>query len=331
MSDLYDFHLEEVATWILSIGAGRVAIQLPEGLKTNASKILSELEERTGSNFVLIADPCFGACDFPTDFDRFAEALIQFGHSEIPSLATPDNVLFVEVHVTMDPIPLLEENLDLLERRVGLITTVQHIEILDDVKEWLESRGIAALVGQGDKRVAHQGQILGCNVTAATSISDDVDQFLYIGSGNFHPLAASLETSRPVIIVDPMNNEVRDVNELTERVLRQRHGAIVLGSEASTFAVLVCTKPGQMRLDLAESLIELLRSRGKTAIIVTMDHFDPDYLLALDVDAYVSTACPRLAIDDYMRYKRPMLTPIEVEISLGIRKWDDYRFDSILG
>ena len=331
MSDLYDFHLDEVVSWILSTDAERIAIQLPEGLKTKAFEIISTLEERTGSTFLLLADPCFGACDFPTDLDRFADALIQFGHSEMPSLVVPENVLFVEVHVTMDPIPLLEGKLDIIEKRVGLVTTVQHIEILDKVMEWLESRGVTALVGKGDGRVAHPGQILGCNVTAASSISDEVDQFLYIGSGNFHPLAVSLETSRPVMIVDPMNNEVRDVKELTERVLRQRHGAIVLGSESSKFAVLVCTKPGQMRLELAESLIALLKSKEKTAMIVTMDHFDPDYLLALDVDAYVSTACPRLAIDDYMRYKRPMLTPIELEISLGIREWGDYRFDSILG
>jgi 2-(3-amino-3-carboxypropyl)histidine synthase len=49
------------------------------------------------------------------------------------------------------------------------------------------------------------------------------------------------------------------------------------------------------------------------------------------VDAFVSTACPRIAIDDALRYKKPILTPVELEVSLGIRRWDDYVFDSILG
>jgi 2-(3-amino-3-carboxypropyl)histidine synthase len=52
--------------------------------------------------------------------------------------------------------------------------------------------------------------------------------------------------------------------------------------------------------------------------------------MAFKVDAFVSTACPRIAIDDALRYKRPMLTPIELEVALGVRAWEDYAFDSIL-
>ncbi|MBO7204879.1 MAG: diphthamide synthesis protein, partial [Candidatus Methanomethylophilaceae archaeon] len=47
------------------------------------------------------------------------------------------------------------------------------------------------------------------------------------------------------------------------------------------------------------------------------------------VDAYVCTACPRIAMDDALRYDRPMLTPPELEVALGIREWDDYVFDQI--
>jgi 2-(3-amino-3-carboxypropyl)histidine synthase len=53
--------------------------------------------------------------------------------------------------------------------------------------------------------------------------------------------------------------------------------------------------------------------------------------MAFQLDAFVSTACPRLAIDDYLRFRKPMLTPIELEVALGARKWDDYLFDSFLG
>ena len=51
--------------------------------------------------------------------------------------------------------------------------------------------------------------------------------------------------------------------------------------------------------------------------------------MAYRVDAFVSTACPRLAMDDYSRYDKPVLTPIEAEVALGIREWDDYVFDAI--
>ncbi|MCK5310177.1 MAG: diphthamide synthesis protein, partial [Thermoplasmata archaeon] len=51
---------------------------------------------------------------------------------------------------------------------------------------------------------------------------------------------------------------------------------------------------------------------------------------ALGLDAWISTACPRLAIDDYSTYEKPILTPIELEILLGKRAWEEYAFDEIL-
>jgi 2-(3-amino-3-carboxypropyl)histidine synthase len=51
----------------------------------------------------------------------------------------------------------------------------------------------------------------------------------------------------------------------------------------------------------------------------------------LDVDAFVSVACPRIAIDDFAIYKKPIITPPEAEIVYGQRKWEDYIFDEIAG
>ena len=49
------------------------------------------------------------------------------------------------------------------------------------------------------------------------------------------------------------------------------------------------------------------------------------------MDAFVSVACPRIAIDDYALHKKPIITPPELEIVLGERKWEDYAFDEIEG
>jgi 2-(3-amino-3-carboxypropyl)histidine synthase len=48
------------------------------------------------------------------------------------------------------------------------------------------------------------------------------------------------------------------------------------------------------------------------------------------VDAFVNTACPRIAIDDSVRYAKPLLTPFELEVVLGDKKWEaGYKFDEI--
>lgn len=303
---------------------------MPEGLKVYAPEIIKDLREATSSSFVLLADPCYGACDFPVNFRDMADALIQFGHSPIPSLSREDT-LFVEVYSRADPLPLVEEALPLIDKRVGLLTTVQHIPFMEDLRRKLEAEGVQVLIGRGDDRIRHPGQVLGCNITAALAVAEEVDQFLYVGSGNFHPLAVAIGTNSPVLILDPIGGEVRTVDRLKERILRQRHAAITLASQAERFAVLGSFKPGQFRGELMRELEALLSGADRQFVSILMNDFHPDHLQSFDVDAYVSTACPRLAIDDYLRYRRPMLTPPELEISLGLRDWEDYSLDQMLG
>lgn len=76
-------------------------------------------------------------------------------------------------------------------------------------------------------------------------------------------------------------------------------------------------------------MVELIRSHGKRAFKAIMEEVTPMSLMAYRVDAYVNTACPRIAMDDSARYDRPMLTIPELEIALGEREWGDYVFDQI--
>src|SRR5207249_2854403 len=73
----------------------------------------------------------------------------------------------------------------------------------------------------------------------------------------------------------------------------------------------------------------LAEKHGKQANLFLMDLVAPELLQGYRVDAWVNTACPRIAIEDILQYKQPMLTPQEFEIVLGERTWDDYVFDEI--
>ena len=108
---MYDFRLGEVAAWIKSFDARTVAIQMPEGLKIHAQRVARQLEADTGATFLIVGDPCYGACDYTARYASYADALVQFGHSEIPSIAHDPKVLFVEVFVNLDISELLEKAL----------------------------------------------------------------------------------------------------------------------------------------------------------------------------------------------------------------------------
>jgi len=50
-------------------------------------------------------------------------------------------------------------------------------------------------------------------------------------------------------------------------------------------------------------------------------------LIDLGLDAWISTACPRIALDDSDSYDYALGTPIELMIALSKVKWEDYRID----
>ena len=39
-----------------------------------------------------------------------------------------------------------------------------------------------------------EGQVLGCNTSSAGAVMEDIDCFLFVGTGSFHPLAVALAT-----------------------------------------------------------------------------------------------------------------------------------------
>ncbi len=333
----YTLNIEKAVETINEKDYKKVCLQIPEGLRVYAFEIVKFLEKETSASIIISADPCFGACDVANyelqNLD--VELIIQIGHTQIEDIENywiP--TLFINAESDLNISKVIEKAIPLIKgKKIGIISTSQHIHTFETVKEILIKNNFQPVIGKGDNRIALTGQILGCNFSAATSIVDNVDSFLFIGSGNFHPLGLMLTTRKPVIAVDPYTNQTRikELEELKDIVLRQRYGAIARSKDAKRFGILVGIKRGQQRIELAYKIKSILESKQKESFIITLSNFLPSYLQGFkNVDCYISTACPRIAIDDYMQYKTPILTPVELEILLGQKKWDDYQFDQII-
>ena len=333
----YDIELEDAVREIRDEGYKRIVLQIPEGLKMHVSKFVEFFEENTDVDVIVSGDPCFGACDIGYyEFkDLGVDFIVQIGHAPIPSIKDfylP--MVFVNAKAEMSVKKVIEKAIPSIDAgRIGLVTTAQHVDYLDDAKELLEKNGFQVVIGYGYSRTSFRGQVLGCNFSAATSIKNDVDVFLFIGSGSFHPLGVMLSTGKPVIVCDPYMNRVRykELDDLKDMVLRQRYGAIVRSKDAEVFGILIGIKKGQQRVDLAYKIKDKLDKQDKKSLMIAMNYFVPSNIESFrGVDCFVSTACPRIAIDDYMRYETPIVTPFELDIVLGLKRWDDYRFDEIL-
>jgi len=326
---MYDIDIASAISEIKRIKARIIALQVPEGLKKRAYQIAEDLENKSGAEVLVVAEPCFGACDVPSSLFDIVDAIVNVGHSPIPNLKFPKPLIFVPARSKVPVMDQLKKSVGMLQEPVGVLATSQHLTELDDVIEGLESMGIKTKVGEGDSRISHAGEILGCNYTSAQAVSKEINSYLLIGSGTFHALGVHLATGKKVVVLDPNLEEPKEIDQIKDKILRQRHAVIERADKARVFGIIVGEKVGQRRMRRAKELRKLLRWKRKDAALILMDKFDPDKLRSLPFDAYVSTACPRIAIDDVAMYDKPLLTPQELEIVLGVRKWENYSFDQM--
>jgi 2-(3-amino-3-carboxypropyl)histidine synthase len=175
-------------------------------------------------------------------------------------------------------------------RNVCVVSTAQHLNQLDLVRELLESRG---------KKVWVAGQILGCSQNNAAAFDCRVDAFLCVGSGSFHPVGLLAGTTKPVFVLNPYAGSMARLPDAErERFFRRRRGRLAKALSAESFGVLISTKDGQFDMKTALGVSARLRSAGKRVFLFAGDELRPDNLAPFKVDCWVNTACPRL-VDDF--------------------------------
>ena len=105
----FDFEEERIKQEIAKLGAKRVLVQLPEGLKPEGPR-LAKIIEKTGALPIISADPCYGACDL-----AIAEAehlgidlIVHFGHAKLLKHEQVPTV-YVEARATVSVVRLLRK------------------------------------------------------------------------------------------------------------------------------------------------------------------------------------------------------------------------------
>src|SRR5437660_12784546 len=92
--------------------------------------------------------------------------------------------------------------------------------------------------------------------------------------------------------------------------------------QASNFGIIISTKPGQSNPTIALNIQHQLEENGKKAVLLYADEIRPEKLLDFtDVDAFVDTACSRLALDDSERFHKPIVTRDDIIAGFGAWTW----------
>jgi 2-(3-amino-3-carboxypropyl)histidine synthase len=234
-------------------------------------------------------------------------------------------VLYVEAAYDFDAPALAEKALPLIRDwdGVGLTTTIQHVHMLQEITDTLQAHSVRTATGTGAP--THPGQILGCDYTAARAIADTVEGYLHIGAGRFHPLGLAATTGKPIATANPytMEAELLPEREVTHLAMK-RMAAINAAKTAQTWGILVSTKPGQRHIPQARRLQRLLTENGRHATIILLDEINTHTLANFtEPQAYVETACPRIAMDNPPDTTRPTLTVNEAFIALNQKTWEN--------
>lgn len=184
----------------------------------------------------------------------------------------------------IDLIPVLNK-LKIREKRIGLISAIQYSDYLEEAKKHL--------VGKGFK-VEIAGQMVGCNASKAIKLKNKVDAYVFIGSGNFHPLELIHATKiSAVYFANPVSGVVSKFNKTElERLEKIEKGKISQYLMADKIGILVSSKPGQENLKAA---LKFAKDCGKEAYVFLDNEIDVNRLEDFsDIKVWVNTSCPRL-------------------------------------
>ena len=240
----------------------RILLQFPEGLKQKALAHAKALE-KDGNEVFISASPTFGACDLALDEARNikADKLIHFGHAEFHHVDF--NVEYIEYRIDA-PLTLLGESLAQMEgaKTISVMTTIQHIHQLDEIRKFYEGNGKTVVVGTPYGFAKRKGQILGCDIGSAASVDQKVDMHVYFGGGMFHPLGALLATKKPFLVIEPFENKIERIDRLRDTFRKRSMGKVMRALDAKRFGILVSTKNGQHNMNLARIIKERVERAG---------------------------------------------------------------------
>jgi len=229
------------------------------------------------------------------------------------------DVLFLEAPYSGE-VSLCQATLNYLTKKkytkVALYASVQFCNNLDTVHTQLKDANITVITSKPDR--AHvQSQLLGCdNYHSSLNLAEkelqEIDAYLYVGDGKFHPLAlvyAQKDSTvmKEIICNDPMSKKMTIMNIDDIKVkLRRYRGALLKFFSAKTVGVIITVKPGQEHLRPSFFLEKKFPEKKFYYFIDDTVSFNQLENFPF-VEVWINTACPRIGFDDQEQFRKGVI------------------------
>lgn len=210
-------------------------------------------------------------------------------------------VKYVFAKSFVDVKPVLEKALPLIKGKVGIITTIQFLHLMKDVKKFFDENKINSEI---------LGQVLGCNIEVTKK--SNAETFLFFGDGLFHPKGMILKEKEYVVMADPLSNTVRILSDdEIKRFENIRYRGLNTFYSSKNIGVLTTMKTGQEQVKASLMLKE--KYPDKNFYILLFDDLDFNGLQNYPfVECFVNTMCPRIAYDDAHKIHKPIVDYLDL-------------------
>lgn len=319
----FDFEKQYLIEKLKEINPKKVLVQLPEGIKQNAFDLKKTFED-LGIEVIFSGESCWGGCSIAINEakDINADLIVHFGHAKFINSDFP--ILYIEIKDILNLNKILERSLKKLKnfKTIGFSYSIQHKHDLEKIKKFYKDHGKKIILSERLGNVAYEGHIVGCQYKGLKAIEDKVEVFVILGN-NFHSMGAVISVNKPVILIDVYNDEVKEMGDIKEKILRQRAISIEKFKEAKKIGILIEAKQGQ-KFGSPKALIEKFEKIGKEVVLITINEITPEKLINFyNVDAFIELACPRIALDDFAKYSKPIITFKEALVVVGEKSWEN--------
>ncbi|KAG5953792.1 Diphthamide biosynthesis protein 1 [Claviceps sorghi] len=321
----YSFEIPKTIHRIRSSGAKKVALQMPEGLLLFATTISDILTQFCpGIETLIMGDVTYGACciDDYTARALGCDLLVHYAHScLIPVDVTKIKTLYVFVDISIDTAHLLAS----LERNfasgktIAVVGTIQFNATIHGVRSSLEAAGFNVLVPQ--IAPLSKGEILGCT-SPRLKEDDAVDIILYLGDGRFHLESIMIHNPTiPAYRYDPYSRKLTRETYGHDEMQSLRRNAIHTARTAKRWGLILGSLGRQGNPHTMALIERRLKEKGIPWVNLLLSEIFPGKLALMnEVECWVQVACPRLSIDWGYAFPRPLLTPYEALVALGVKE-----------
>ena len=312
----------------------RVFLHTPDGLRNLLFDLAEKISSETSIEPIISGDRSFGSCDIPfyEAEELNVDIIVHLGHTPFPytgenKLKNTIPVKYFQVYddrnISRELYTQIKDKLNLYEK-IGVVFSIQYYKQFKQIVSKLKVDGWRVKIGNPGFKGMKNGQVLGCYIASAKSVSKEVEVFLVVSGGIFHSLGIGLWTGKPTYLVDIPANKVVDIEKDVIKTRNIIAYKIYEAKKAKRFGVLVSTKSFQYNMNIAEHITNELRKQGKEAYLITLKDIIPDSILYFPyIEAFIQTACPRISIDDIHIFPKPILNIEQFMILIGQKKFEE--------